>query len=59
VTLYERYLVWLRLTHGGRRDRSEMSGQQQLEFDGLGVTEAPAPDPQQAQRLYVKATQTP
>jgi hypothetical protein len=30
---YENYLTWMRLTHGGRRNRGEMNEAEQAEFD--------------------------
>jgi hypothetical protein len=49
---YDRYVAWLRLTHGGRRGREQMPPRAQQEWDGLNFQEAPPPDPEEARRLY-------
>jgi hypothetical protein len=36
---YDTYIVWMRLTHNGRRTRTEMSEAERAEYDALKVTE--------------------
>jgi hypothetical protein len=32
---YDDYVIWMRLTHNGRRGRDEMSADEQVEYDAL------------------------
>jgi hypothetical protein len=50
---YDRYIASMRLTHNGRRGREQMSAAEREEWDGLGITEASAPDREEARRAYL------
>jgi hypothetical protein len=52
---YPNYVVWLRLTHSGRRGRDEMSAAEQPEYDSCGFRQEPpmtAAEQEEAKRLY-------
>ena len=53
---YDTYIIWMRLTHNGRRSRSDMPPADQAEYDALKVTQAPAPDYEEAKRAYEEVT---
>lgn len=52
---YDKYIAWRRLTHNGQRSREEMSPASRAEYDSYGFREAPAPDLDEATRLYAEA----
>ena len=58
---YRKYIAWLRLTHGGRRGREEMSQRDQVEWDALAIKERsaleePVLDHQAIKRAYLAIT---
>jgi hypothetical protein len=53
---YVTYIAWRRLTHDGSRGREQMSAASRAEYDSLGITEAPAPDYEEAGRTYEEIT---
>jgi hypothetical protein len=59
---YDKYIIWMRLTHNGRRSRAEMSPQDQAEYDaqGYGDGSESRMTPEQAEeakRAYEALTQ--
>jgi hypothetical protein len=56
---YDDYITWMRLTHNGRRSRSDMSPREQEEYDTLKVTSLAsmnADEAAEAKRAYEEAT---
>lgn len=50
---YYKYIAWKRLTHSGKRSRSEMSSKERQEWDALSFQVAPPINPEEAKQAYL------